>query len=108
MANPALAQVENAFNRFRQTVSSKDANTFNRTELRDVRDAAKEVERQLAARGENRALRRIEPFLNGLGHYSEAVGVLCNGTPYLPWVWVCAHSKMLVQNHRLMRNVGSH
>ncbi|RWA06776.1 hypothetical protein EKO27_g8326 [Xylaria grammica] len=32
-------------------------------------------------------MRRLEPFFKGLGHYANAVGVLCNGTPYLAWIW---------------------
>ena len=92
MTNSAFLQIEGAFQRFEQSVSAKDAYTFRNTKLKDVRDAAKEVENQLAKRGEHRAMRRIEPFLKGLGHYSDAIGVLCNGTPYLPWIWVCLHN----------------
>lgn len=87
MANPALSTIEDAFHRFKSTVSPNDAIDFNRTDLSDVRKAALDIEKQLAAKGEARALRRLEPFLTGLGHYSEAIGVLCNGTPYLPWIW---------------------
>jgi hypothetical protein len=89
MATPALSSIEESFRRFKDTVSASDAREFNRTDLSAVRVAAREIEKQLAAKGEHRALRRIEPFLTGLGHYSEAIGALCNGTPYLPWIWVC-------------------
>ena len=90
MANAALSVVEESFRRFKHSVYASDVYEFSRTDLREVRDAAREIEKQLAAKGENRALRRLEPFLTGLGHYSEAMSVLCNGTPYLPWVWVCS------------------
>ena len=98
MANPALRSIEDSFRRFKDTVSESDALEFNRTDLSSVRDAAREVEKQLAAKGEHRALRRIEPFLTGLGHYSEAIAVLANGTPYLPWIWVCFQTWEAAQN----------
>jgi hypothetical protein len=84
---PALSKIEDAFTRFKATVSPNDARQFHQTELRDVRSAAHELEKQLAAKGECRALVRLNPLLKGLGHYSEAMSVLCNGTPCLPWVW---------------------
>jgi hypothetical protein len=88
MANLAQSTIEDAFRRFKSTVSPNDALEFDRTDLSAVRTAVREIEKQLAAKGEARALRRLEPFFTGLGHYSEAIGVLCNGTPYLPWIWV--------------------
>ena len=105
--NPALAKIDHAFQRFRDTVSSTDARQFQSTELEDVRNAAKEVERTLASRGDNRALRRIDPLLIGLDHYSTALGVLCNGTPYLPWIWVgpqLPHESQIL----LIKAVGSY
>jgi hypothetical protein len=95
MANAPLSTIEESFRRFKDTVSASDVYEFNHTELSAVRDAAREIEKQLAAKGDNRALRRIEPLLTGLGHYSEAMSVLCNGTPYLPWVWVC----LIIEDH---------
>ncbi|KAH6663538.1 hypothetical protein B0J14DRAFT_683261 [Halenospora varia] len=32
-------------------------------------------------------MRRLMPLFSGLEHYSKAIEVLCNGTPYLPWLW---------------------
>ena len=84
----ALAKIEDAFGRFKDSVSPKDAHQFRNTELKDVKDAAKDIEKRLAAKGEQRGLKRIEPLLKGLDHYSKAVEILCNGTPYLPWIWV--------------------
>lgn len=80
--------IEDAFERFRRTVSADDARAFHSTTLRDVRAAARFIEQQLASRQELRNMRRIEPVLEGLERYSKAVEVLCNGTPYLPWIWV--------------------
>lgn len=80
-----------SFERFEQTVnriSVSDHREFSSTTLKDVRQAAKEIEQQLAARQCMRNMRRLEPLLDGLEAYSKAVEVLCNGTPYVSWIWV--------------------
>jgi uncharacterized FlgJ-related protein len=82
---------QESFDSFEKTVqrySRTDDREFRNTELRDVRDAAKQVERQLAARQCMRNMKRLEPFLNGLEAYSKVIEVLCNGTPFLSWIWV--------------------
>ena len=81
-------EVVEAFERFRRTVTHTDEVQFQSTTLRDVWKAAREVEARLAAKQSLRNLRRIRPFLDGLDQYSKAIEVLCNGTPYLPWIWV--------------------
>jgi hypothetical protein len=82
--NPALARMDDAFARLRADVTKADAQNFDATLLVDVKNAAKGIE-QLA---KNRNLGRLRPLLDGLGQYSGVVEVLCNGTPYLPWIWV--------------------
>ena len=84
----ALASIQKAFEAFERTVKKDDARIFSSTELRDVWKAAREVEAKLVAKQKARNLRKIQPFLNGLEHYSKSIEVLCNGTPYLPWIWV--------------------
>jgi len=82
---------QESFDSFEKTVqrySRTDDREFSNTTLRDVRDAAKDVERQLAARQCMRNMKRLEPFLNGLETYSKVIEVLCNGTPFLSWIWV--------------------
>lgn len=83
----ALLTLQDAFDRFAGSVSPDDYRTFQNTELQDVRDEAMRIERQLRARRTQRNMARLEPFLLGLEHYSKVVEVLCNGTPYLSWVW---------------------
>lgn len=85
----AIARIDEAYSRFKDTTSLSDARRFQDTRLKDVWDAAKEVEKELGAKSSYRGLRRLNPLLTGLGHYSDALGILCNGTPYLPWIWVC-------------------
>jgi uncharacterized FlgJ-related protein len=82
---------QESFDSFEKTVqkySRTDDREFSDTTLRDVRDAAKQIERQLAARQCLRNMKRLEPFLNGLEAYSKVIEVLCNGTPFLSWIWV--------------------
>jgi len=83
----ALSQIDQAFKTFYNAVSQDDARVFNSTQLGDVRAAALDVQRRLAAKQSSRNLRRLQPLLEGITHYSGAVEVLCNGTPYLPWIW---------------------
>lgn len=84
----AQIAVEDAFNKFKQCVTDNDARDFNNSTLGDVVTVARNIETELAARGSLRNAARLRPFFNGLEHYSKAVEVLCNGTPFLPWIWV--------------------
>lgn len=88
----ALDQVATAFAKFESFTTRNDARQFQDTTLMDVSEAVGVVERRLAAKGQSRSLRRIKALLDGLEHYSKAVEVLCNGTPYLPWIWVGLHT----------------
>ena len=83
----ARLTVQDAFDRFAATVTLDDQRLFNDTKLKDVRDEAIKIERQLRARRTQRNMARLEPFLRGVEHYSKVVEVLCNGTPCLSWVW---------------------
>jgi hypothetical protein len=83
---------QESFDAFERTVkkhSATDDRDFSDTTLRDVREAAVQIERQLAARQTLRNMKRLEPLLDALEAYSKVIGVLCNGTPFVSWVWVC-------------------
>ncbi|KAK0713509.1 hypothetical protein B0T26DRAFT_365769 [Lasiosphaeria miniovina] len=90
---PAPAQsaarraIENAFKDLERTISPADSRDFSSTTLDDVRKAAIDVERQLAARQSLRNMRRLEPLFQGLEHYAKVIDVLCNGTDYMSWIW---------------------
>ena len=84
----ALFTIRTAFERFAATVTPEERNDFARTELKHVRDAAIQIEKELAARRSLCNMRRLQPFFQGLDHYSKSVDALCNGTPFLPWIWV--------------------
>lgn len=84
----AQAHIQTAFQNFSSIVSQNHQQQFHSTTLQDVWEVARAVEAKLAAKQSSRNLRRLKPFLDGLDHYSKVVEVLCNGTPYLPWIWV--------------------
>lgn len=76
-----------AFEDLDRTITPSDSCAFRATTIKNVRDAAIEIERQLAARGSLRNMRRLMPLFKGLENYSKVMDVLCHGTPYLPWIW---------------------
>jgi len=84
---PARRIIREAFEDLERTVSPVEAKDFEITTLQNVRQAALEVENVLAARRSLRNTKRLSPLFKGLEHYSQTIEVLCNGTPYLPWLW---------------------
>lgn len=80
--------VSKAFERFQIIVTPEHARSFDNTTLKDVRDAARQLEDELAARRSLKNMKRLYSFFNGIECYSKSIEVLCNGTPYLPWIWV--------------------
>lgn len=79
---------QTAFDRLKQIVSIDDARSFNSTTMEDVWTTARDIERHLESRRSLRGFRRIQPFFAGLEQYSKVVEVICNGTPYMPYIWV--------------------
>ncbi|KIW21374.1 hypothetical protein PV08_01954 [Exophiala spinifera] len=87
--------LNDAFRKLKDSVTSADAISFQKTELEDVWKTAEEIQKTQRARQSVQALRRIQPLLENLEKYSKVVEVLCNGTPFLPWIW--APIKLMVQ-----------
>ncbi|KAI0533637.1 hypothetical protein GGR58DRAFT_485771 [Xylaria digitata] len=85
----AIAQrtIKIAFKELEKSVSPTDSADFENATLDAVRKTALSIENQLAARQSLRNMRRLEPLFSGLHYYSKAIETLCNGTPYLPWLW---------------------
>ncbi|CAK7222536.1 hypothetical protein SEUCBS140593_004932 [Sporothrix eucalyptigena] len=79
--------IDAAFKNLEKTVAPGDARGFKDTTLAQVRDAALAIESRLAARGSLRNMKRLMPLFTGLEHYAHVMEFLCNGTPYLPWLW---------------------
>ncbi|UKZ47926.1 hypothetical protein TrVGV298_002161 [Trichoderma virens] len=87
LSAPAGRTIRTAFEELDRAITPADSSEFRVSTLQQVRDAALEIERQLAARGSLRNMRRLMPLFKGMEHYSKVMDVLCNGTPYLPWIW---------------------
>lgn len=81
--------IENAFTKFKNLIHDSDALLFKSTTLADVREAARIIERDQAQRKCLRNLRRLEPLLQALGTFGGTIETLCQGTPYLCYIWVC-------------------
>ena len=79
--------VSAAFKDLERTIIPADARSFANTTLQNVRDEVLKIENELASRLALRNMRRLAPLFQGLEHYEKVIGVLCNGTPFLPWLW---------------------
>ena len=77
----AVDTIQQAFEDFERAVTPNDSYTFSATTLGNVRQAALDVERLLAAQQSLCNVARLEPFFAGLEHYSKVIEILCNGTP---------------------------
>ncbi|KAI0381074.1 hypothetical protein F5Y04DRAFT_289036 [Hypomontagnella monticulosa] len=85
----ALAKqtIKTAFEELERTFTPADSREFPVTTLDHVKKAMLNIENELAARRSLRHMRRLAPFLKGLEHYAKVMDILCNGTPYLSWIW---------------------
>lgn len=86
------AVIADAFARLKQSITEEDAHNFASTELEDVWTAVREIDSQQRKRQSAQNLRRIEPLLRGIENYAKVIEVLCNGTPFMPYAWVCSYS----------------
>lgn len=86
---PALIRqtMKTAFDDLEQTITAQDSKDFQASTLQRVWQEALDIENQLGSRGWLRNMRRLKPLFTALEHYSRVVDTLCNGTPFLPWVW---------------------
>jgi hypothetical protein len=87
MANPKRS-IEIAFEQLKGAISKEDAHDFASTTLQDVWTAIREIDSAQRRRLSAQNLRRIEPLLGGIEKYAKVIEVLCNGTPFMPYVWV--------------------
>src|SRR5438045_3995801 len=90
-----LATIRHAFEKLEGALHPSDARLFRSTTLEDMRSTAKIIERDQEQRCCLRNLRRIEPLFQALGKFGAAIDVLCQGTPYLCFIW--APIKLLLQ-----------
>ena len=90
----ATNAIEAAFKRLEQTISHDHAREFHNTDLRHVRQAALDIESWQRERKSLRNMRRIEPLLAGIQQYAGPLETLCQGTPYLPFIWVSSETSL--------------
>ncbi|KAL6352221.1 hypothetical protein LRP88_14426 [Fusarium phalaenopsidis] len=83
----ARKTIQVAYNELDRIIIPGDKRDFGSTTLQHIQKAALDIENQLATRQSLRNMRRLMPLFRGLEHYSKVVDILCNGTPYLPWIW---------------------
>lgn len=86
--SPPQSVIQNAFLKLEEALYCSDIQLFRSTTLQDVREAAKIISRDQAQRRCLQNLRRLEPFFEALGKFAGAIETLCQGTPYLCYVWV--------------------
>jgi hypothetical protein len=87
MSPEASRTMRGAFEDLKRVITIPDRMQLENLTLEDVERAALRVEKQLAASQSLRNMRRLAPLFRGLERYSHTIEVLCNGTPYLPWIW---------------------
>jgi len=95
MANPRDV-IADAFGKLKRSISEEDAHKFASTELKDVWVAVREIDSRQRMRLSAQNMRRIEPMLRGIEKYTKVIEVLCNGTPYMPYVWVRTHPSLSI------------
>ena len=83
-----LVPIEVAFKRFEEIVSDTDNSEFHATELKDVYEAAMDIQIWQCERRDLKNMRRIKPLIASLRLYAGPLETLCQGTPYLHWFWV--------------------
>lgn len=83
----AREAIQRAYKELESAVSVTDASRFRETTIQDVQKTCRIIENELGARGLLRNMGRLEPLLKGLECYGKVVETLCQGTPFLPWIW---------------------
>jgi hypothetical protein len=106
----AALVITEAVERFRDSVSPDDQAQIESTDLKDVLSALLDMQKYLQNKRENRNLRKLYPFVEGLQRYSGAIDTLSNGlSPYLPWIWVSIFSfHAIVRSYWLTGQTGTY
>jgi hypothetical protein len=89
LAPQARVMMQNAFDRLRDTMTDNDAAVLQSMQLQDVENASRELEDNLAKKGEMPNMRRLKPLFQGFRWYESASELMCKDISLLPWIWVC-------------------
>jgi hypothetical protein len=81
--------IQKAFDSLQRSLSVEHQHTFGSTALQNVWSAIQDIETAQRKSQCAQNLRRIEPLLEALEKYAKVIEVLCNGTQYLSFIWVC-------------------
>lgn len=92
---PGPPAILRAAEKFEKALHSVDISFFRTTTLEDVKATAEVIERDQEQRRCMRNLNRIEPLFQTLRRFGAAIDILCQGTPFLPYIW--APIKLLLQ-----------
>ena len=82
-----------AFEELSATFGSRQTTVFPFITITEIYQDSLVIEKRLQAKRKS-SMRKIRPFLDGIGRYSKAIEILCNGTPFLPWIWVRSESSL--------------
>ncbi|KAJ8131632.1 hypothetical protein O1611_g1993 [Lasiodiplodia mahajangana] len=80
-------KIEEAFQRFEAILFPSDKRLFQSTELEDVWSAVRHIEHEQSNRKSLRNTRRVEPLFQALKIFGNAIGPLCQGVPFLCYIW---------------------
>lgn len=84
----ATIALDVAVNQLKQSLSQTDTVDFQSTTIEELWQAVMDIQQVQRDRQSLCNLTRIQPLLDTLQRYSKVIEVLCNGTPYMPWIWV--------------------
>lgn len=88
-SSPALERMEEAYQRFKCTLTAEDCVNFHSATRREAWEELRKLQRVHGAEVGSSTFINLQSFLSGLEGYSSVIEVLCNGTPYLSFIWVC-------------------
>jgi hypothetical protein len=87
MATDEHITAKKAFDNLKKVLTPDDLDDFENTSVEQVWEAAREIERQQAARVSLRNVRRIEPVIRSFESYAATIEVFCQGFSPLSFVW---------------------
>ena len=80
--------VYKAFERMKSSLSTADVRMFSDTNLADIWQEARAIEKEQGTRRELLYMKRIEGCLQSLADYADVLEVFCQGYPPMAFVWV--------------------
>lgn len=88
MASPGQEIIRRALDDLKQNISLEDGRTFENSNLQEVWNLVRQVQREQIERDRLQNVRRIEPVLRLLETYAGVMDTFCQGFSPMAWVWV--------------------